>query len=75
MGEGLEVRKGSWCGVPCEHPLAALTGIRMLGRGGKAADACVTMPTPLRTRSDNDRHGQRRLLPIAKSAKRLGRLR
>ena len=29
--------------VACEHPLAALAGIRMLDAGGTAADACVAM--------------------------------
>ena len=29
--------------VACEHPLAALTGIRTLENGGNAADACVAM--------------------------------
>ena len=29
--------------VACEHPLAALAGVRMLDAGGTAADACVAM--------------------------------
>ena len=29
--------------VACEHPQAALAGIRMLDAGGTAADACVAM--------------------------------
>src|SRR3712207_2670405 len=29
--------------VACEHPGAALAGIRVLDAGGNAADACVTM--------------------------------
>ena len=29
--------------VACEHPRAALAGIRMLDAGGTAADACVAM--------------------------------
>ena len=29
--------------VACEHPLAALAGIRTLDAGGTAADACVSM--------------------------------
>lgn len=29
--------------VACEHPQAALTGIRVLDEGGNAADACVAM--------------------------------
>src|ERR671917_627503 len=29
--------------VACEHPAAALAGIRMLDAGGTAADACVAM--------------------------------
>ena len=29
--------------VACEHPLAALAGLRMLDAGGTAADACVAM--------------------------------
>ena len=29
--------------VACEHPLAALAGIRTLDNGGNAADACVAM--------------------------------
>src|SRR5918912_3653809 len=29
--------------VACEHPSAALAGIRVLDAGGTAADACVTM--------------------------------
>src|SRR3712207_8677104 len=29
--------------VACEHPSAALAGIRALDAGGKAADACVAM--------------------------------
>jgi gamma-glutamyltranspeptidase/glutathione hydrolase len=33
-------RKGA---VACEHPAAALAGIRVLGAGGTAADACVAM--------------------------------
>ena len=31
--------------VACEHPSAALTGIRVLDAGGTAADACVAMAT------------------------------
>src|SRR5919107_4363373 len=34
---------GSKGAVACEHPLAALTGIRTLENGGNAADACVAM--------------------------------
>lgn len=34
---------GSKGAVACEHPLAALTGIRTLEDGGNAADACVAM--------------------------------
>ena len=29
--------------VSCEHPQAALVGIRTLDEGGNAADACVAM--------------------------------
>ena len=29
--------------VACEHPSAALTGLRILDAGGTAADACVAM--------------------------------
>ncbi len=56
MGEGMRrysVRRpgsggrstvfGSKGAVACEHPLAALTGIRILDSGGNAADACVAM--------------------------------
>ena len=46
----------------CEHPLAALTEIRLLGSSGNAANARVTMAAPLLTRSDDDRHGRRLLL-------------
>ncbi|HEX2108227.1 MAG TPA: gamma-glutamyltransferase, partial [Rubrobacteraceae bacterium] len=34
---------GSKGAVACEHPVAALTGIRILENGGNAADACVAM--------------------------------
>src|ERR687890_2563308 len=33
-------RKGA---VACEHPSAALAGLRVLDEGGTAADACVAM--------------------------------
>ncbi|HEY6752590.1 MAG TPA: gamma-glutamyltransferase [Rubrobacteraceae bacterium] len=38
---------GSKGAVACEHPLAALTGIRTLENGGNSADACVAMAASL----------------------------
>ncbi|QYJ16521.1 Glutathione hydrolase-like YwrD proenzyme [Rubrobacter xylanophilus DSM 9941] len=42
-GGGRSTVYGKRGAVACEHPLAAIEGIRVLDEGGSAADACVAM--------------------------------
>ncbi|BBL80824.1 gamma-glutamyltransferase [Rubrobacter xylanophilus] len=42
-GGGRSTVYGKRGAVACEHPLAAIEGIRVLDEGGNAADACVAM--------------------------------
>ena len=44
-GGGRSTVYGTRGAVACEHPQAALAGVRALDAGGNAADACVAIPT------------------------------